>query len=732
MEHLTTAPETLTPIERIINRTLQLLLAFVLAIAAFLLSKFYLTAIPFPPEFTDTFIDAIGVIFSIAPAGLFFMIVLTYAGATVDLAHRGALVQEARSVETLAQTDIVCFGKAGFLTSDWVKMTPVPAPKTAEKDNKPPSEDEIRKMLGTFARSSSMRNRFIQTLKQAFEGEQLPPTDEMPFLGIYGWSGVSLDVEDVRGVFVLSAPDELQSHLAGEQKQDEEPSKGVLKHVKGVGGRLGKLFGRKGKTEAKPENAVVPAQASLPEISPEENPATVEPAKAAETPPSGSIFKRWGKSITARIRRSDATQQPESAVQKKPEEGVTLMFAWRPDPAPLHDETGAPRLPDGLIPLCQLTYHERINPEAVQALGEFYESGVQIAIFSSDPAEKTLEELHSAGISDETASRLALISGDALAEMDEQTFAQAVNAHQIFGNITAVMMTRVVQALRETGHRVGVVGAGVDEIHAMLNADISLTTLTASSGALSIADIILLETSPTVTSRIIDKGQRIVNGLLDVLKIYLTQALYLLLLVLALLFLLKSFPYKGAQGGLIAVFAISIPAVAITLTAPAGRLNAHHLGRYLAAFVIPAGVSIAVAGYIIFARFYHLYDVRAEAQIGLVHGLVLIGLLLAILIRPPIFFTTNINTLARNLLTTIVAIVSGAVFLLTTHIKLAQKFLHITPLKSFDDYLFVANVSLIWAGGFAVYLLLTFGVKQLVGTIQRGSSPQESSASSGG
>ncbi len=720
LEHLAAAPETMTPIERIVNRTLQLLLAFVLAIAAFVLSKFFLTTVPWPEEFTETFIDAIGVLFSIAPAGLFFMIVLTYAGATVDLMQRGALVHRARAIETLAQTDVICFSKAGFLTSEQVEIRPVADEGSKEKSVAALTEIDIHKMLGTFARSTTMRNHFVDTLKLRYDGQQLPPTDEMPFLAVYGWSGVSLADDMMQGVLVLGEPEQLQAYIETEQKQDETKSKGLLKQVSGVGEKLGSLFGRKEKKEQpkKQDSPVVDSATQAVQTT------SVMPKTIAEPAPepakTGSHFKRWGKSLIDRLHRGGGEEKQTDAEEKKTGETTTLLFAWLPEPHPLHDETGQPQLPAGLIPLCQLDFQKRINPDAVQALAEFYANGVMTVIFSSDPPENTLQDLRHAGVSKEIAASLKQISGEELAAMDDGDFTRAINEHHIFGEMTPEQMTRAVSTMRATGHRVGVVGAGANEIHPMLNADISLTPLTASSGALSIADIILLETSPAVTSRILDKGQRIVNGLLDVLKLYLTQALYLLILIIALLFHLKSFPYKGAQGGLIAAFAISIPAVAVTLTAPAGRLDSRHLGRHLGLFVIPAAFSIAAAGYVIFAHFYHLYNQRAEAQIGLVHGLVFIGLLLAVLIRPPIFLTTSINTLARNLLTTIVAIISGAIFLLITHIGLAQKFLQIKPLQSFADYQFVVLVSLAWAAGFGAYLLVAFGVKWLIGEKQSG------------
>lgn len=723
LEHLASAPESLTPIERIVNRTLQLLLAFVLAIAAFLIAKFFLASTPWPDEFTDVFIDAIGVIFSIAPAGLFFMIVLTYAGSTVDMMQRGALVHRARSIETLAQTDVICFGKSGFLTDDWVEMTPLAA-KVLRDAHKPPSEIELQRMLGTCARSISMRNRISNILKQSYDGQQLSPVEEMPFLAIYGWSAVTLEDENMTGVFVLGAPHILQPHLHTAKKTDDDASRPILKQVASVGGRLGRLLGRKGKKEeagavhagpdAAPASAAT-ASAPVATVTSEDQTGPAEDASIEEQPASGPFVKRWGKSIASHIRRPQKTPSADAAKQEEKDDETLLMFAWLPEPRPLHDDEGAPQLPDGLIPLSQLSFQERINPDAVLALNEFYANGVMTSIFSPDPAQETLNDLRKAGITEESAARLQLISGEELADLDETAFVQAVNEHHIFGSITPELMTRAVQALRASGHRVGVVGGGAGEIHAMLNADISLTTLTASSGALSIADIILLETSPAVTARILDKGQRIVNGLLDVLKLYLTQALYLLILIIVLLATLKGFPYRGSQGGLIAAFAISIPAIAVTLTAPAGRLNTRHLGRRLSVFVLPAGVSIAAAGYIIFNHFLKLYGHLADAQNALVHGLIFIGLLLAMLIRPPIFFTTSVNTLARNLLTVIVAIISGALFLLTTHIGLAQKFLYIEPLKSAADYRFVAVVSLLWAAGFGAYLLFTFRIKHLFG-----------------
>ena len=106
----------------------------------------------------EEYIDAANVIFNLAPAGLFFMVILTYVAATADLAQSGALVHQSRSVESLAQINVMCFAKAGFLTDTTVKIRSLPA---GEGDS-PPDEATIRQLLADFARSTSDTNLVMQ------------------------------------------------------------------------------------------------------------------------------------------------------------------------------------------------------------------------------------------------------------------------------------------------------------------------------------------------------------------------------------------------------------------------------------------------------------------------------------------------------------------------------------------------------------------------------------------
>ncbi len=687
--------ESMTPLEHLMDRVLRWLLIFVLGMAAFLLIRYYHLSTPLPPKAVDKLIDAIGVIFSIAPAGLFFMIALTYATATVDMAKLRVLVQRARTIETLAQMDIVVLSKEGFLTGRWLSIEPVPPPP----ETTPPTEIQLREMLGTFARSLSHPNQFIRAMQGAFEGSILPPAEEMPFFAHYGWSGIRLEDETMQGVWVLGLPDVLAPHLVGAGPAPATPAASP----QNLSERL-KNWGRGFRRKPGPAPEPKPTESS-----------TASSSLGDPSPSSSSTeksFFRWEKfNLVKRaqvlLRERQKGQKSQAGEEKGAEsrETTTLLFAWRPEPQPLHNGQGLPHLPEDLIPLCHLHYQEQANPQAVEALHTFTANGVIPKLFDPGPVEAIRLALQEAGAEESFIQQLGGISGHELARLSEDELARAVMAHQLIGKAGGHLMSRTVRALQKQGNLVGVLGGDASALEAMMVSDLAITGISGPSGALNLADIILLGTSPQVVRAMIDKGQRIVNGLLDVLKLYLTQAFYLLLLAPAVMMRLHSFPYRGAQGGLIAVFALSIPALALTLTAQPGRIQTKDLGRPLALFVLPASITLAATGYFLFDRFLARYGEDAYAQIALVHGLVAMGLLLSLLLRPPLVLRWRLIPLKfQYFLPTLVAIISAALFLLTTYIPLAQKFLYIMPLRTLWDYLFVGGVSLAWAAIFGGYL----------------------------
>lgn len=169
----------------------------------------------FPILHTDAAVNAANVIFGLAPASLFFMILVNYAMGTYGLMRAGALVHRSRSVESLAQATVICLAQAGILTGIGVEMEPV----ELAGDQPHLANSRIRQILGIYAHSSSAENPLLRAMAEAYPGSQGASCEEAPYLSAYDWSAISFDDTDLRGVYVLGEPGVLEPHLVGDDER---------------------------------------------------------------------------------------------------------------------------------------------------------------------------------------------------------------------------------------------------------------------------------------------------------------------------------------------------------------------------------------------------------------------------------------------------------------------------------------------------------------------------------
>lgn len=146
------------------------------------------------------------------PYGLFFIIALAYAAGAANIAKQGALVQQTNAVESLANVDTVCLDKTGTLTANRLELAEV---VTFGADH-----DEVGRVLGTFARSTSAPNGTSEALAAGLPGERVAGGREVPFASATKWSAQSLPVEVLGDwaatwcTLVLGAPEILAPLLA--------------------------------------------------------------------------------------------------------------------------------------------------------------------------------------------------------------------------------------------------------------------------------------------------------------------------------------------------------------------------------------------------------------------------------------------------------------------------------------------------------------------------------------
>src|ERR671933_916439 len=199
-----------------------------------------------------------------------------------------------------------------------------------------------------------------------------------------------------------------------------------------------------------------------------------------------------------------------------------LLVPLRPDAAPVHAGAGEPRLPDGLVPLGLVSLSDELRPDAQQTLAGFAEAGIQLKILSGDSPSTVLALARQAGLAPDSRA----ISGLELADLDEPRLGEVASEITVFGRVTPSQKEQLVLALRGRGHYVAMIGDGVNDVLSLKRANLGIAMHSGSQAARAVADLILLDDRFGVLPEAFAQGQRIVSGMLDILKLFLSRILY--------------------------------------------------------------------------------------------------------------------------------------------------------------------------------------------------------------
>jgi cation-transporting ATPase E len=319
-----------------------------------------------------------------------------------------------------------------------------------------------------------------------------------------------------------------------------------------------------------------------------------------------------------------------------------LLVATYPDALALAapgDDDAAATLPDGMRPLGLVALSDRLRPEAEATLRSFREAGVAVKIISGDDPETVAALARQAGLGPE----LPLISGPEIERLSGAALEQAASDTVVFGRITPAQKERLVDALRAGGHYVAMIGDGVNDVLSLKKANLAIAMGTGSAATRGVADLVLMDDSFAAVAQAVIEGQRILNGMQDILKLFLTRIMTVGLVVISAL-VVAVFPIELRNASVLTVFTVGIPSALLAVWAQPGRRIRDTLGRTLARFVVPAAVVSSLVGTVMFVVVLFLgtsVDGRAfhgalkDAQTSLTSYLVYTGLLLILFVEPP-------------------------------------------------------------------------------------------------
>ncbi|MBL8165797.1 MAG: HAD-IC family P-type ATPase, partial [Anaerolineae bacterium] len=326
---------------------------------------------------------------------------------------------------------------------------------------------------------------------------------------------------------------------------------------------------------------------------------------------------------------------------------------------------------------------------------------------------------------------LKYVSGTELDAMDGAQLGQVAAETTVFGRITPQQKERLVEALRGLGHYVAMIGDGVNDVLSLKKANMGIAMQSGSAATRAVADMILLEDSFGALPPAFTEGQRIVNGMSDILRLFLTRVFYVALLILAVSIIGLGFPFVPKHVSLLVLLTVGIPTLGLAVWARPGASARRNLITEVLHFVIPAGIAVFFFGLLIYVGAFILsafgsadvpvtaqeiadfqrytgitYDISASetyrlevaqlvAQTALTVFSLFTGLLLVIFAEPPHPFFVGGDRLSGDRRPTLMAGAMLLVYIMITAVEPLRRFFELLPLPLWA-YATIAGVTVVW------------------------------------
>lgn len=403
-----------------------------------------------------------------------------------------------------------------------------------------------------------------------------------------------------------------------------------------------------------------------------------------------------------------------------------LVFAHSPETGTLHDSQNQPRLPRDLKVLGMVTCTDKLRPDAVETLAGFAKAGIRLKIISGDNPYTVAALAKQAGLDGD----LRVVSGPELDQMSDVEFAQVAEEATIFGRITPQQKEKLVEVLCKRQHYVAMMGDGVNDVLSLKKANLGIAMQSGSAATRGVADMVLLNDAFSALPPAFLEGQRIVNGMSDILRLFLTRALMVALLIVSCAVVGVGFPYVPKHVTLLTLLTVGIPTLALAAWARPG-VKKRGLLRSVIHFVMPASITVFAFALLVFVLLYTLIlhdlapvdltqeqiaefsenlgidaallsDIEFKSEIagviarsGLTTFTVLTGLLLVIFVEPPVPFFAGGDELSSDKRPTILAGAMLLVFILILIIAPIRAFFELVVLPLHYYAIIVAGV-VIW------------------------------------
>ncbi len=437
------------------------------------------------------------ILLSLVPQGLVLMASVTFALGIYRISKIGAIIQKLNAIESFANVKVVCTDKTGTLTQNKLSVNKISLLNTDK------SEDEMKLLLGTYAKLSSDKNATLRTLEIFSPADESEVIDEIPFSSEKKMSLLKLKIKGTETVYVFGGYDILIEKTSGTLKEN-----------------------------------------------------------------SNRIFEENGLKIYRNLLFGEINSSVKFDDLENSFQGLKIA------------------------PLCIVSITDTVREDVMDAIKLFQNNDIQIKILSGDsaPAIQAVAKEIGWDINDD-----GLISGNEIDETADADFTKTVIKKTIFARLKPEHKLRIIKALRKEKIYTAMIGDGVNDLPAIKESDMGIAMEEGSRITKEVADIVLLKNKFSLLPAIFDEGNKIVNTVSSVAKLFLTKNLMVIYLTLLSLFFLFEFPLTPRRVALINLFSIGLPSFIIALKNSNVSKAKKFMDDLISFVIISSGVIIGAA-----------------------------------------------------------------------------------------------------------------------------------------
>jgi len=236
-----------------------------------------------------------------------------------------------------------------------------------------------------------------------------------------------------------------------------------------------------------------------------------------------------------------------------------------------------------------VTLSEELRPNTRETVAYFLREQVELKVVSGDAPATVAAIAADAGI----PSRGPAVDGRELPQSPGELQALMERA-TVVGRISPEGKRRIVEALRDAGRYVAMVGDGVNDVPALKASRIAIAQGSGSQMARTVSDLVLVKGDFGAVPRMVAEGRQILRNMQRVSKIYTAKALFGALIVLGIGLAPIPYPFLPRHLSLAAFFVTGVPTFFLALAPSSGPWQMTSYVREVVRFAVPAAASIAL------------------------------------------------------------------------------------------------------------------------------------------